>query len=210
MNTKPIRPCRECAAPLVIGSNWTVGREKARDYTCRPCVAEQRRGYRKKNAAAISEQKRVYYQANTTTIAEQQRDYRAQNADAIREYRAQNAAAIAEQGRKWREANPGVQRAIKATRRARKRSSATPTTPQERREVHAIYTDARLAEQFTGTTFHVDHRQPIALGGSSLADNLQHLPTRMNLAKHDMSHAAALERVDGYREWTEGPPTFET
>ena len=60
-----------------------------------------------------------------------------------------------------------------------------------------------------GQPFHVDHRQPIARGGSSLADNLQAIPASMNLAKHDLSHEEALERVPGYRAWCEGPATYD-
>ncbi len=40
--------------------------------------------------------------------------------------------------------------------------------------------------------------QPVALGGSSLAENLQHLPASMNLAKGKLSHEEALKNVEGY------------
>jgi hypothetical protein len=146
------------------------------------------------------------------------------NREYNRKYRAANQQRTVNYGRAWRVSHPEKELkyrrryragnlekilAKNANRRARVRKLASATTPEERDAVREIYATAALVSQFMdGQPFHVDHRQPIARGGSSLADNLQHLPASMNLAKHDLSHEEALERVPGYREWTDGPPTF--
>jgi hypothetical protein len=111
--------------------------------------------------------------------------------------------------RRWAQENPEKKLAHKAARRAREVAAGTPQTPSERAAVRDVYRKACLAEGFTGTRMAVDHRQPVVLGGSSLAENLQHLPAAINASKHARTHEEALVSVPGYREWCEGPPTFE-
>ena len=109
----------------------------------------------------------------------------------------------------WRRDNREKRCATQALRRAREFALASASTPLERAAVRDVYDTAALAVEFTGQAFHVDHRHPIKLGGSSRAENLQHLPARMNMSKGAKTHDQALDRVDGYRAWTEQRNTFE-
>jgi hypothetical protein len=63
--------------------------------------------------------------------------------------------------------------------------------------------------QFTGLEFHVDHRHPVAPGGSSLASSLQLLPGALNLRKGDLPYDDALATVEGYAAWVNSQPTYE-
>jgi hypothetical protein len=181
------RTCRCCTQPLTIFTNWQPSRARRCDYICKACNTSVVRAWRNENPDAM----------------------RTINKKSRRKYQDLNPERVIASRRKWRDRNPDVLRSQKSRRRAHERSLLAASTPQERADVRNIYSMARLAEQFTGTVMHVDHRQPIALGGSSLAENLQHLPARINLAKRDLSHEEALERVEKYAAWVNGPPTYE-
>lgn len=107
-------------------------------------------------------------------------------------------------------ARPDLNRAKGARRRALKRTCESTSSATERDAIATLYADAALAAAFMGHEFHVDHREPLAKGGSNTIDNLQILPASMNCSKGDLAHEEALERVEGYREWVEGPPTFNS
>jgi predicted nucleic acid-binding Zn ribbon protein len=230
--------CRVCSVPLTVGENWLACNAKCRNYVCLMCenetrrrrhaadteVREQKREYKRANATAISEYQRKYRQNNAAALSERKREYRQANATALterkREYYKANAHAIREKAHKYQKANahtiskrrkahPEMGRSHHAIRRARRVNAQAPSTSVERAAVRAIYSDARLAEQFTGTRMATDHQHPISKGGSSLAGNLQVIPWAMNASKHAKAHADALTQVNGYRAWTEGPPTFE-
>jgi hypothetical protein len=165
---------------------------------CRACHREKSRRYRATPEGREADRAR-------------QRRYRAtpEGREANLRYLAAHAEKYRQYSRRWTRNNPEKTRAQACLRLARKRGLAAAKTPTERAAVRDVYDTAALASMLTGNDFHVDHRQAISLGGSSLAENLQHLPARMNLAKGDMSHEQALDRVAGYRAWTEQRNVFE-
>lgn len=63
---------------------------------------------------------------------------------------------------------------------------------------------------FPELDYHLDHIDPLSRGGAHRAENLQLLPGFLNLSKRAMSHEEALAGVEGYREWVEAPPYFES
>lgn len=106
-------------------------------------------------------------------------------------------------------ARPDLYRAKDARRRALKRSCESSSCPTERDGIAYLHHLAKLASEFTGQPFHVDHITPLSRGGSDTLDNLQILPGGLNCAKNALDHLEALQRIEGYREWTLGRPTFE-
>jgi hypothetical protein len=109
----------------------------------------------------------------------------------------------------WAKANPEKRRVSFAKRRALKRAATVGATPAECAAIKRVYKMADLAGSFVRSDFHVDHRQPLARGGSHLAPNLQPLPAHINLAKHSMTHKQALERIPAYAAWVNGPDSYQ-
>ncbi|MEX0735726.1 MAG: HNH endonuclease signature motif containing protein [Steroidobacteraceae bacterium] len=103
-------------------------------------------------------------------------------------------------------AHPEQYNAKEAKRRAK---AAAPLTPERSKQVTEVYRIAELASAFMQSPFDVDHIRPVSRGGKTVPGNLRPLPKALNAAKGTKTHADALQTVPGYREWCEGPPTYE-
>lgn len=84
---------------------------------------------------------------------------------------------------RWAAANPEKVRAKSAARRARRKAALSALTPDQRREIYALYKEAARRTKDTGTAWHVDHDKPLARGGKHHPDNLLVIPASINQAK---------------------------
>ena len=75
-----------------------------------------------------------------------------------------------------------------AKRRALYREAEVPLTPEERKEVDALYAEAKRLSEETGQDYHVDHILPIQKGGIHHPINLRVLPGSENLSKGAKIH----------------------
>lgn len=170
-------------------------REYGRKY--REENADRLREYRRKNAESRREYKRKYREENADKIHASGRRYRYENSDKVREskrrYYQANAVALNEKRRKWRKDNPDkvrkswrdwenkntdklriCARARQHRRREHKlRNGGTHTAS----DIQAQYDNQHgkcwwCGKKIKDTKYHVDHRVPLARGGSNAPENL--------------------------------------
>jgi hypothetical protein len=122
-------------------------------------------------------------------------------------WRSANRDKDRECTRKWRKANPERVAAKNARQRARKVALMAPTC--DHAAVSEQYRVAALAGALMGERFNVDHLTPLSRGGLHHHENLQVLPAVLNASKHTKTHIEALDSLPDYKQWCEGPPTFE-
>lgn len=97
----------------------------------------------------------------------------------------------------------------RAARAERLIVAAEGLTDADREQIQELCNDVALLGRLIGERFALDHIHPLVKRGRHHPDNLQVIPWLMNSRKSAMDHNEALRRVPGYREWTEGPNTFE-
>lgn len=124
------------------------------------------------------------------------------NKDRLRLARKAWAAANPEKvkayGYKWRLKNPDVARICKQNRRSRLKQSGGRLS---RGLVERLFNLQRglcaCCKQPLGGDYHLDHRMPLALGGSNSDENMQLLRKRCNLQKN-ASHPIDFMQSKGY------------
>lgn len=174
----------------------------------REAILESKRQYYAANAERLGERQREYNAINAERIAARKREYYLAHIDHVREYRAKNADRIREQGRTYRAANAERVREYKRTVRQSPDGKAAHRAESHNRRARAMATGgkhtaadinrARLAQidkrgrlicwwcaQPIDGEYHVDHRVPIARGGSNDPGNLVISCPTCNLRKHD-------------------------
>jgi|DEB0MinimDraft_10_1074344.scaffolds.fasta_scaffold51231_2 hypothetical protein len=75
--------------------------------------------------------------------------------------------------------------AKEALRRARKLDQTPELTEEEKKTIQNLYWLAKDLKAVTGEEYHVDHIHPLAKGGLHHPDNLQILPSDLNIKKSD-------------------------
>lgn len=136
-------------------------------------LAKKRKRYRERREELL-EQQRLYYEKNKGSVKAYQRRYAKENPDKV------NALA-----RKYRKANPEAGAVKTRNRRALKRSAPGHHKLSDTRAIFARQGGlcAYCRADLTQCIKHLDHRMPLALGGSNWPDNLQWLCAPCNLAK---------------------------
>lgn len=135
--------------------------------------------------------------------------------DLYRGFRAEYSSKLAARHSAYMERYEARQRRRQAgeaghQRRARRlRAAVEGLTAAEWDRIRELCYEVTLLGRVTGERFALDHRVPLKKAGRHHPDNLQVIPWLMNSRKNAMDHDEALRRVPGYRDWTEGPNTFE-
>lgn len=192
---------------------YEQNREKVLAYTSqwakdnKDKVNENAKRWREKNPERAKEVRATYNEANKEKVNARSRRYREANHEAFlaiqarwreanreriaaynrSEYEANQADKI-ERTRKWREANPDAVAAMCRLRRAR-RFAAGGTHTTEDIERLLIEQDHKCANPYcradlTTAKKELDHKHPLARGGSNGIDNLQWLCAPCNRRKH--------------------------
>ena len=113
------------------------------------------------------------------------------------------APAMLEQYKAWAAANPLDLTGVR--RKDRERAAVDPTA--DPMAIASVYEDARLAEQFTGKSFAVDHIIPLSRGGKHHESNLRHLSARLNSIKGAKLDNEVTDAE--FRQWVSGGNVFE-
>ena len=86
---------------------------------------------------------------------------------------------------KWRASNPEAARAIHSNRRAKKRGAKGRVSADIREKLFVLQKGkCPCCGKPLGDDYHLDHKMPLALGGTNTDDNMQLLRKSCNLQKH--------------------------
>ena len=171
---------------------------------CKTCDREAVRAWGLANQDRLRETKKKYYAANAEALNIKNAAWAAKNRDKTSAYKASWRKANPEKNRKieveWNKSNPDKRRKITA-----KWSAANPEARRinaHNRRARKLEAGGKLSaglaakllklqrgkcacgcEQSLGADYHLDHRMPLALGGSNTDDNIQLLRPECNLQK---------------------------
>lgn len=167
-----------------------ANREKVNEGKRKRRNSDKERERRKSNRNAISHNNHNYYMANRETILERQRLRRYNRAGKIQEHITytpeEKRARWREKSRLRRLNNPEAERAKTHRYRARKRNAKGSYTAQD---IHLIRENQRNKCWWCGKSleggYHIDHRIPLARGGSNDPSNLVLTCAPCNLSKQD-------------------------
>ena len=100
-------------------------------------------------------------------------------------WRAANKHRFSKYAATWRAKNPEAARLFKQTRRARKRNSQGKLSKDLRKSLFSLQKGkCPCCAQPLGDDYHLDHKMPLALGGSHTDNNMQLLRSLCNRQKH--------------------------
>jgi 5-methylcytosine-specific restriction endonuclease McrA len=129
--------------------------------------------WREKNREKIRADSVERYAANVEKERARSASFRAENPEKRREITAA-----------YRAANPDANRIASNVRRARKREAGGHHTAEDIRRIHdAQKGRCACCRVKVGKSYHIDHIQPLALGGNNWPANLQLLCATCNLKK---------------------------
>jgi 5-methylcytosine-specific restriction endonuclease McrA len=94
-------------------------------------------------------------------------------------------ASRPEMARRERERRKADRKVNKARRRAAKKGATVELSPEEKKKVSALYTEARRLTKETGYQWSVHHVIPLSKGGPHHPDNLEVISEAMNNAIGD-------------------------
>lgn len=182
-------------AQAVIKRKDAIAAGLKRYFTGKPCphghIAERYvPGCRCVECTTISTLK--WSRENTAAIAkrrfERNPDYRTYQRDKTRAYRLRNPGVDKEYKRRFLTTPEG--KAANAAYASKRRAVEMQRTPAwaDTKAIKEIYVAAALKTATTGTEYHVDHVVPLQgklVSGLHVADNLQLLPAKTNMSKHN-------------------------
>lgn len=151
---------------------------------------EQQRQYRAVNREKLDAKTAAWREANRHIFDSYQRAYQVANRRRtiarLKRWRQENPEKSREQGRRWRMDKPELNR-IKANRyRARKLQASGDFSPDIYQRLMSLQKGrcAVCTKSLKGTSPHLDHVMPLALGGSNTDDNAQLLCPSCNSRKN--------------------------
>lgn len=145
-------------------------RQKARDYEA---IKQGNRESYQRNKKKVLACTQRYYQENKEQHAGWMRTWWRRNKRRLLEYRSR-------MNRRWRQENPGKERALKARRRARETAVPSTLTPVQAERLLDIG-----RAMYPGEQLHLDHIVPLSKGGGTTLANMRAIPASLNLSKHD-------------------------
>jgi hypothetical protein len=177
--------CPSCETWLPLDDFHRASRgPTGRQSTCKACQHEVHLRWQRENHERMNAYSRAWYQANHDAELERHRQRRLENPEAqrvaSRRYREKNPDRAMESGRAWRRRNPGKVTGYASARRARRRS--TTVAPIDH---HAVFERDSWMCQLCGgpidpalawpdrQSASLDHRVPLANGGTHTLDNVQ-------------------------------------
>lgn len=157
------RPCIECGKIKPLDQFYRY------PYKTKQGKASFR--YEPRCAECARLRRRLSYAINGEKDNANSKAWRVRNADHRKQYLAK------------RQQDPAVRAMKAAHQRARKARIRSRTEGTEKPEILALYKEARELQDAIGVPMHVDHIQPLKLGGKHTMNNLQILTATENLRK---------------------------
>lgn len=156
---------------------------------CKECLAAISRSLYVANIEKHIAASLARYAANREHRLKVKAIYCAANAEKVAQKKAEWAAANIERRRKvsqqWRHANPDAARAIWQNGRAVRAAAGGKLSSGLTKKLFELQKGmCPCCKQPLGEKYHLDHKMPIALGGSNTDDNMQLLRSICNLQKH--------------------------
>ena len=189
---EPQRVCEKCG-----GAEFYTSKK------CKSCVKARNVIYKTKNKAALKEKMLARKAANPGADAARRRALYASSPEKFREasvnWHKENRDISIEKCREWRKSNPekarasvsgwfaknpGAKKAFNSNRRARLASSDGHLSAGLADKLFALQKGrCPCCKQPLGDDYHLDHKMPLALGGSNTDENMQLLRKTCNLQK---------------------------
>lgn len=202
----PLKRCTKCGEEKPATAEWFYLRNAKLKASCRACgnadskryrvdnaekIREWTRQYAVDNAEKIREYKQQHYVDNVEKERARRRRYYLENTEKVLErkqrYRAANAEKIREYKQQWRADNPEKERVSCSRRRAHIRAADGTHNAADIRlllktQKHNCWWCGKPLDI---SNYHVDHRVPLARGGSNAPENLCITCPTCNMRKHD-------------------------
>jgi len=154
---------------------------------------------------------KMWVYQNPNKARARSKKYRERNkykeAERHKKYREENPNKKAEMDKGWRKDNPDKARAQVARRRARKLEALDPSA--NKAVIESRYAAEEYLNTVTGCDWHVDHTQPLSLGGKEHENNMQVVPAKWNCSKGARHCDRWIEDSDIYRYATAVEAGFE-
>jgi len=122
-------------------------------------------------------------------------------------WRENNPEKVVDYKRKYKKNNPEKVKANDSRRRARKLEAFDPSANQA--VIDSRYAAEEYLNTVTGCDWHVDHTQPLSLGGKEHENNMQVVPAKWNCSKGNHHCDRWIEDSDIYRYATAVEARFE-
>ena len=153
-------------------------------------VKERSAAHRINNADKVSEYQRKYRSENKEKIRELKLVWASNNKEKLKEYAnanyAKNPKKCNQRAKEWRDKNPELTKMYCQNYRALKLSEGGKLSKGLEEKLFKLQKGkcACGCAQPLGDNYHMDHRMPLALGGSNTDDNMQILTQKCNNQKH--------------------------
>lgn len=181
--------CKTCVSDQYqkwYSENSAMKNQYSRDwYACHP-------SYREDNAARLKSYQEKYYQENRDKKLQEQRDrYASDPEERLRRL---------EYARRYRKNNPMHNRVCKARRRAREKNAGGTFNDSDIMRILKLqrnkcaYCKIKINKE-DRSSFHADHIEPLAKGGSNGSDNIQILCPSCNKKKSDIDPIDFANRI---------------
>ena len=173
--------------------NLQTGSKKGtyKDGDPHPCVPDRFFAvYRKFPDGSPKEEWRSLKAQKALRIRQQKyRDSRKQEAKEYNEkYRAKNRESLLEKKRKYQRENLAAHVAKAKAYKSKKRAEYNNLSETDKSIVTLIYEAKQRVSKCLGINFHVDHIIPLSKGGEHAPHNLQIVPAKWNISKHNRSN----------------------
>ena len=170
------RICTQCNHSLDVSNFYKVG--KYFQSMCKPCFYEYNKKYRANNIIKTRLYNKTHRDKNKVRIYTYRKHYGANNVERIKKSQ-----------KSYRENNKDKVNALSALRRCTK-LQRTPKwlTLDDKWIIKEVYHLAQLRTKMLGFEWHVDHIIPLQaknVSGLHAPNNLQVIPAKQNLSKHN-------------------------
>lgn len=156
---------------------------------CIECCYHRTAAHRKQNPGRKRANDARYRANNRDKVKAKNTAFRVNNKDKmnawVTAWQDRNPEKVRATHNAWQKANSESRAAKERNRRAKKKAAEGHHTKEDVRNIYeAQKGQCAYCQKQVGSTYHVDHIQPLAKGGSNWPDNLQITCPPCNLKKH--------------------------